>query len=74
MFQKVKQKYDIRADFGELTSLTVGRLLQELHRLLSQLRKCSGGRAMYRLLGKWGSESYKCELKYSSLERRLKVN
>jgi len=71
IYESIKQKYDIRANVGDLTALTIGRLQQKLYRMLSQLRRCSGGRAMYKLLSNWKSERYNCELRYTSKKRKM---
>ena len=52
MFSLIKRKFELRANFSDLTDATVTRLQLKLHRLLQSIRKWSGSRAIKKQIEK----------------------
>ena len=71
IFKKMKCKFDILANFGDLTNKTFRRLQEKLNQMLKHVRKCNGGRALGKLLEKWEKTNYKFEMKYASKKRKI---
>ena len=71
IFKKMKCKFDILENFGDLTNKTFRRLQEKLNQMLKHVRKCNGRRALGKLLEKWEKTNYKFEMKYASKKRKI---
>ena len=71
IFELIKGKLELRANFSDLTDYTVTRLQLKLYRLLQSIRKCSGSRAIKKQIEKFTKDDYKLELKYISRKRKI---
>ena len=71
IFELIKGKLELRANFSDLTDNTVTRLQLKLYRLLQSIRKCSGSRAIKKQIEKFTKDDYKLEIKYISRKRKI---
>ena len=67
IFELIKRKLELRANFSDLTDNTVNRL----YRLLQSIRKCTGSRAIKQQIEKFTKDDHKLELKYISRKRKI---
>ena len=71
IFEFIKGKFELRANFTDLTDNTVARLQLKLYRLLQAIRKCSGSRTIKKHIDKFTKDEYNLELKYTSRKRKI---
>ena len=71
IFELIKGKFELRANFSDLTDTTVTRLQLKLYRLIQSIRKCSGSRAIKKQIEKFTKDDYNLELKYTSRKRKI---
>ena len=71
IFELIKGKLELRANFSDLTDNTVTRLQLKLYRLLQSIRKCTGFRAIKKQIEKFTKDDHKLELKYISRKRKI---
>ena len=71
IFELIKGKLELRANFSDLTDTTVTRLQLKLYRLLQSIRKCTGSRAIKKQIEKFTKDDHKLELKYISRKRKI---
>ncbi len=66
----LKERYDIRANFLELTTATIKRFTEKLNTLIATVRKTKGGRQMKQLMEQYKSTNYNFKITSNSRKRK----